>query len=874
MTHAIDSALLPERAAQETRVLPHVPPWVVRRSRVADRLDLGMSGLLTLVTAATGWGKTQAVAKWATTAELPGGLIWLNVAGQGADPDLFWTLLRDGLLEAGELQVVPIPDVGSSERQRRHALTMLGTTLRRTGPWVVVLDDFPSGRFGQLGRDLEVVLDHAIRGLRLVILSSGEPAIEIQRHHVAGQLTRVEGAELAMDVTEVTDLLARHGVEADDLTVRLVQRHSHGWPCGVRLAALALSETATTEAAMDLADRAAVDYLASEVLAKTPGHVRDLIVRTSMVDEVSPELASAVLGATTEVALDPAEASKAFVDLRSDGSFRCHPLLRTAALAELAREPQGVAAEARRRAADWYLGRGDTRSALALATAAQDWSLVAHTLVESYVVPQILIGSSDEPVDSALAVAPVRAEEPLLQAVVHLRHGDLEAAEVLLGRANEAARRQSATVAHRISAAFVAIGVARLSGDADAGIEMAAGARALITHVPDRGDELSTMLDAQLGALELCRGAVHRAALAFRQGAGSVPRQGGSAAGFDCLGQLALLEAFQGSLRVAERYAAQILKHTAAADPALAHAHLATAWVHLERAEPTPARQHLDRAGEADGCPVDPWFVLVQQLAEARLLSLTNQPEAALRLLLPEVSRAREAGQSGWLVAQLTLAAGEALLAAGEPRRALELLTPGSPTVALESGVLAASAQLELGEVEAARAALASVAGDLARVPLSVQVKGWMLEARLAHEAGRLDGARVLVDRALRTAGAEALRRPVDPGATWLTALVDGDVSLRRAHSGFLAGLRPPVFHPPPRTPDPGRSGLLVVETLTVRESQVLGLLTEMCSTEEIASELFLSVNTVKTYVRGILRKLGVNRRVDAVRRGRELGLC
>ena len=54
----------------------------------------------------------------------------------------------------------------------------------------------------------------------------------------------------------------------------------------------------------------------------------------------------------------------------------------------------------------------------------------------------------------------------------------------------------------------------------------------------------------------------------------------------------------------------------------------------------------------------------------------------------------------------------------------------------------------------------------------------------------------------------------------------------------------------------------------------MLGLLTEMCSTEEIASELFLSVNTVKTYVRGILRKLGVNRRVDAVRRGRELGLC
>ena len=266
--------------------------------------------------------------------------------------------------------------------------------------------------------------------------------------------------------------------------------------------------------------------------------------------------------------------------------------------------------------------------------------------------------------------------------------------------------------------------------------------------------------------------------------------------------------------------------------------------------------------------------MLVQLLAEARLLRLTNQPEAALRLLLPALSAERHAGHSGWLVDQLALASAETLLAAGEPRRALDLLTPLPPAVALEGGVLAASAHLDLGEADDARAALAKVAGELAGVPLGVQVDCWMLEARLAHESGRPDRARVLADRALRTAGAETLRRPFDPSATWLAALVEDDAALRRAHGAFLAGLRPPVFRHSTRKPDSGRSAVLVVETLTVREAQVLGLLTEMCSTEEIASELFLSVNTVKTYVRGILRKLGVNRRVDAVRRGRELGLC
>jgi LuxR family maltose regulon positive regulatory protein len=619
---------------------------------------------------------------------------------------------------------------------------------------------------------------------------------------------------------------------------------------------------------MELADQGAADYLAAEVLAKAPARVRDLIVRTSMLEDVSRELAAAVLG-MGDVALGAAEASEAFLELRTDGSFTCGPLIRAAALSQLALEPAGVAVEARSRAADWYLARGDGHAALAVA--AQNWPLVARTLVESFAIPSILMGSRDEAVESALAVGPVRAAEPLVQAAVLLRQGDVEEAEALLVRSSTKLPSGTATTARRTSAAFVGIAVTRLRADATSGLVLVAEARRLIMQAPDRRDELSTMLDAYEGALELCRGDIHRAATAFRHGSAGVQRGNGSAAGYDCLGQRALLGAFQGELRVAERHAAPVLKNAAGG---LAHAHLATAWVHLERAEPTPARQHLDRAVEASEDQADPWFVLVQLLAEARLLRMTNEPEAALRLLLPALSAERAVGQSGWLVDQLTLACAETLLAAGEPRRALDLMTALPPDVALEGGVLAASAHFELGDPEAAYAALALVAGDLAGVSLGVQLDCWMLEARLAHDAGRSARARVLVDRALRTAGAETLRRPFDPNATWLATLVEEDATLRRAHGGFLAGLRPPAFRHSTRMTVAGRGTVLVVETLTVREAQVLGLLTEMCSTEEIATELFLSVNTVKTYVRGILRKLGVNRRVDAVRRGRELGLC
>jgi len=79
------------------------------------------------------------------------------------------------------------------------------------------------------------------------------------------------------------------------------------------------------------------------------------------------------------------------------------------------------------------------------------------------------------------------------------------------------------------------------------------------------------------------------------------------------------------------------------------------------------------------------------------------------------------------------------------------------------------------------------------------------------------------------------------------------------------------------RTPSVGRSGdpetPVVVEALTMKEREVLAHLAEMLSTQEIATAMFVSVNTVRTHVRNILRKLGVTRRNAAVRRGRELGI-
>ena len=75
------------------------------------------------------------------------------------------------------------------------------------------------------------------------------------------------------------------------------------------------------------------------------------------------------------------------------------------------------------------------------------------------------------------------------------------------------------------------------------------------------------------------------------------------------------------------------------------------------------------------------------------------------------------------------------------------------------------------------------------------------------------------------------------------------------------------------RSTRPTQGAARVGSNLSVRELEVLRLLSALLTTEEIAAELFISVNTVRTHVRRIFEKLGVSRRNDAVRRARELKL-
>ena len=385
--------------------------------------------------------------------------------------------------------------------------------------------------------------------------------------------------------------------------------------------------------------------------------------------------------------------------------------------------------------------------------------------------------------------------------------------------------------------------------------------------------ETSPALDSRVGLLQAGSGHLSEAAWSFARGVRGTP---GSAGQQDCVGQLALVEAFQGDLHRARAHADLALMADDMNEGAQ-HARLALAWIHFERAEHDECGRILDLVQPPLDRQRESWLATSRLLLEASLLVATHHPDAATRMLAPALDRCGSP-VTGWVSAVLTAARAEALLAAGEPHRALAALTPLPDEAVVDASVVTAAGRHAIGDVRGAAAVLGSVVCGLDSAPLALQVRAWFLEAWLAQDRGRQERARALVDRALHAATAEDMWAPVLRDWGRLRTLVDRDPALMHAHRDFLVALRDLAGA---RTSMPGSyaqphalEGELQGARLTEREVQVLELLAQMYSTEEIARALYVSANTVKTHLKGIFGKLCVNRRVDAVRRGRQLGLC
>ncbi|MFI1034380.1 LuxR C-terminal-related transcriptional regulator [Streptomyces sp. NPDC020951] len=874
-------------------VVPARPVTFLRRERLVRHLDQALGTPLTMVNGAAGAGKTLLVADWAAARERP--VAWLTTDAADQGPGMLWAYLLQALRSAG----VSLPDgIGCPADASRVPPTLparLAAELStRDRPVIVVLDEYDRVTDPEIAEQLEFVVHHAGDGLRLILVTRTEPLLPLHRYRAAGGLTEIRGAELAFTPEEATELLELHGLRLPAHATQGLVERTRGWAAGLRLCALAARESPDPERYLKEfeADRSTVaDFLLAEVLRRQPPETQDLLLRVSVLDRFCPELVNALTGrADAEPILVGLCRENAFVEHLGQDRYRLHPLFGEILRAHLRVRSPGLEPALHQRAAHWLRGSGSLAETLGHGAAAGDWEFTAGALVDDLAIGRLFTGlRSDELAELFSRMGPeatgpatdlVRAARELSRrdldhGLAHLRHAEqgLTAEPGLTAGRTRAAEwspegEASGLVAARLSCALLEALAARLTGAPGRAETAAATAESLRDQVPahllDRHPELIALLLAHLGSARLWAGRFEDACAALTKVTGAPEGASTALAREDSLGRLALIDYLNGWPGRAERKARAALTETEryglTQPSASGMGRLVLAAVAVDRNDLGRAQTLLDEADEAvESHPAwrDPVLDAGRAVATARLRLARGDTRAALAVAEQSVPAAVV---SPWAEEQTALVVSAAYLAEGRPETAVEVLRALSDEQPAWA-VGAARAELAAGRPRAAVDLLDGVRAE-GRYGPAVTVRATLLRAQAAHEAGDAATACRLVARALREAQRDGLRRPFIEAGPWI-----------RPFLGAAAPRGPAADRPTPGAPPPDGPPAPVVEELSGRERDVLRRLALMMSTEEIAADLYVSVNTVKTHLKSAYRKLAVNRRGDAVRRARELKL-
>jgi LuxR family maltose regulon positive regulatory protein len=390
---------------------------------------------------------------------------------------------------------------------------------------------------------------------------------------------------------------------------------------------------------------------------------------------------------------------------------------------------------------------------------------------------------------------------------------------------------------------------------------------------PVGDDDLRALALLNLGIAELWTGALEAATGHLREGLVAARRAGrdGLVVGF--LGQLAAVTAGsrQGEgVRLAREALALAERRGWSQNPSTACAYLVLGGARFDWGDLAAAERYLDLAM---ACRPEPAITLTIGLTRAVITHANGDPAAALEIL--RVAQQELQRLNGPYVMAASLREWEArlLAATGHIEQARALVSTSDEPRPASAATLAVRAELQLAQGDPA-AAVATLApcldGSVPSLVAYQRLETLLLDAVARQRLGDLDGAATSVEQALQVAEPEGYRQVFWNLGEEVHALLLRQRERGTAHPQLLTDLLDrTVVDAPATLPLPAE----LAASLTDREQVVLGFLDSHLTTRQIADELYVSVNTVKSQVRSVYRKLDVSRRGDAVRRARHLGL-
>jgi LuxR family transcriptional regulator, maltose regulon positive regulatory protein len=863
---------------------PRPSTHILSRPRLLEQMDAGSRGAVTLVCGGPGTGKTHLVIDWVRRRRRPGiRVAWAALGADCNDPRRLWTLFLASLDRAG-LDSPTLAGMRAPTEVNEAFLDRLLLALEELdAPVVLVLEDLHEVTAPAAVRTIDTLVRFLPDCVHLVMITRSDPPLSLHRLRVAGGLSEVRHADLAFTRDEAVALLSQHGLTLTESEVEQLVERTEGWAVGLRLAALSLQRcTDDEERARAVADfagdsRAVADYLVAEVLDRLPEDLRRFLLLTSVVERVDAALAEHLTGTSGGAdALERLETSGVPLIPLDDhrGWYRYHRLVQELCRQRLHAEDPSLVTSLHTQAALWFAEHGEFDEGLRQALVGRNWSAFGRIAVAR--AGAHVFGHPGSSVRGLLAELPEDAlpDDPWLATVRALELHDAGVPDRLVRRVRRAeelwaGQDDDDARLHRMVLALIRAAAAR--GRYDVLLAADECERALrladsvdggtVAHWPALPSYRS-FGNLLLGKCLVWQGRLEDAetflVLAASSAAGH--RQDPLDGGLLASAYLSLVLAMRGALTQATVHADRALALGGAegwADEIQStSAWLSLALVHLQRGDAVAARRALDDASLVLERRPDALLEVCRTLANARLLGDTGDAGAA-RSALDEARRMLdELPAVPFLDDWCRLVQSGLELNDGRPSVVLDLLDSDmSLGATAPARVLRGRALLHEGDGEAALAEVEPLTAGWR--PGVAVIEAWVLTA-LAQESLRQDGAALnALTRALQAAEAEGWVRPFLTESERLTPLLERYRSVVMTPSPLVDRLL---------TPSRTLAGRNV--SLTDRELAVLQLLPSMMSNEQIARELFVSVNTVKVHLKSLYRKLGVSSRREAVMAG------
>jgi LuxR family maltose regulon positive regulatory protein len=347
------------------------PTYLVERPRLHTLLDQSTLAPLTLVVAPAGSGKTSLLRSWVAAAPFP--YAWLSLDADDRDPVQLWR----GVFAALE-GIAPNCAAASADRLRRpgrlsDAIVSVLDELeaRDYEPKVLVIDDLQLiDEEEEISASLALFAQHLPSWLHVVIASRHEPRLPVHRLRARGELGEVRFAELRFSFDEAASMLARLVPDLEPDLASEVATRAGGWAASIQLAALTV-RSARARGVGYLPDQDGdrhylEDYVWLEVLATEDDDLVDVLLATSVVERVDPDLARILAGRMDAAELlARAEERGLFVTrIELTGAFEMHALVRDVLLSVLARRWPERLRQLHGWAAGWHEAHGQTVTAL------------------------------------------------------------------------------------------------------------------------------------------------------------------------------------------------------------------------------------------------------------------------------------------------------------------------------------------------------------------------------------------------------------------------------------------------------------------------------------------------------------------------------